>query len=294
MAKLYRGGYKFIGILLPIQVSWFMFASGYGIVSQYLKKGNIYFDGFLKNKVLSKLLLPYFVAILFHTAVCLVRFDKLVFPSTWGQTFLPNAWYIDVILLFYCALYIIYGKNSKLSEKAKCFLMMMLLCVYIVLCLGLNLSSTWYIATGSFALGIILAHCEKEKMCFVYWLKNNKYIVAVISFVVMRCFTLMLNKTIDFPMSGIVGGIGCSICLPLFYIACANMVKVPVPFLQWFGKQSLYLYLFHGTVGLWISDSIKDFNADPMVGVILCFLITMIISWIYQYVASKIAVLKKT
>lgn len=162
-------GYLAVGI--------FFFLSGYGIMTGYINSGNEYIKSFWRRRG-SKVLVPSILAILVYLFVNIVKTDvnsiMLKFKGIrYGETFVPNTWYIVVILLFYCIFYC----SIKLSKGNKTVIIISNIVgviIFILFCIMVKWGIYWYNSVLCFPLGIFWS-AKKEKIDgFLqkkYWLK---------------------------------------------------------------------------------------------------------------------------
>ena len=108
-------------------VAIFFFCSGFGLIKSLKTKEN-YFDGFLKNRVLKTIVVPFYVSVLIYGIYKLITGQKMPLAhwitNILGLTLMNDyAWYPIVLAILYVAFYFIfkYIKNRKL-----CFFLMFL------------------------------------------------------------------------------------------------------------------------------------------------------------------------
>lgn len=100
--------------------------------------------------------------------VLIIEGNRIRINVNTGTTFLPNAWYIDTIIILYLMYFIIF--NSKIKKKEITFLVILL--TYMAILFFLGYSITWYGNLPAFVFGMFFAKYEphiKEKN-----LINNK------------------------------------------------------------------------------------------------------------------------
>lgn len=218
----FRGGgdIQFFCNAGPFLVSIFMFYSGYGLYRSY-KRNSAYLDGFMKEKVLKKLVLPFYInTLLYGIFYLLIRVDYS--PSKWICSFLGlnlmngYAWFPIVLIIFYITFYIVASKKaSDVSINVvfciEIFVMVMIFAIRghyawwykgnIFALKGLQwmvqervfwfFGEWWINSLIGFLIGLIFAEREEKLLCWLqkkYWLKLIVCIVFMILFHVLSCF----------------------------------------------------------------------------------------------------------
>jgi hypothetical protein len=119
LSPFVNAGFYFVAI--------FFFCSGFGLIKSLKSKEN-YLDGFLKNRVLKTIIVPFYVCVLIYGIYKLIIGVKMPvahwITNLLGLTLMNDyAWYPIVLAILYIAFYFIfkYVKNRKL-----CFALMFL------------------------------------------------------------------------------------------------------------------------------------------------------------------------
>lgn len=101
-------------------VSTFFFISGFGLMTSFINKGNSYLETFIRNRFF-KLVPPFLLSVSIWMIIRCFVYDydinALYADIAHGNPFLPNSWFIYVIMLLYLAFYISfsYGKKSRIG-----------------------------------------------------------------------------------------------------------------------------------------------------------------------------------
>lgn len=113
LSPFVNAGFYFVAI--------FFFCSGFGLIKSLKSKEN-YLDGFLKNRVLKTIIVPFYVCVLIYGIYKLIIGVKMPvahwITNLLGLTLMNDyAWYPIVLAILYIAFYFIfkYVKNRKLS-----------------------------------------------------------------------------------------------------------------------------------------------------------------------------------
>lgn len=236
-------------ILLPSSVAIFLFSTGYGIEFQYRSIGEQYLTGFVKNKIIKKLMIPYISSLIVYSVINHLTNIHVDYPSYAGSTYMPNAWYMDFIIGAYFVMFLIYKFIGEYGIHFRIALTVFASFAYCAVCVVIGLPSTWYVNIFSLILGQIACGVDLA-------LSRKKMILLTVLF--LELFNALTFGLIDFPLSGTIGAIGSSIFTSLFlvFLTANNRVKSKV--LVWFGKNSLYLYLIHSAIILPLNLFVKS------------------------------------
>lgn len=266
-------------------VAMFLFYSGYGIMEAISKKGVTYLNDFPKKRILNVLLNFDIAVLLFIVTNILLgkyfSYDEYLL-SLIGWTSVGNSnWYIFVILLCYLLVYITFRLLVFRSLLQKWIAFTFLSLVSIVILYFLK-SSYWYDTMLCFSFGMLYSS-YKEK---IYEFISGHYVsvICVLSFTVF----LMLKY------GYIVGGFSYNIFSILFCLWILTItIKVDFSknsFLKWCGTNLFPLYIYQ-RIPMIVLSTISEgiFVRDyPVVYIILCFAITLLITYSYKYWTIKI------
>ncbi len=142
-----------------LSVSCFLFFSGYGLTISYMNKGNEYFNGYLKKRILPIYVIQVILIIIYTLFNLLVEgkvdYKQVVMSFFFGNTIIQYGWYIQMIIVFYLIYYLVFKKQTV---KRGIIRLAYSLLIYCLVCVTLKLSNTWYETSFSFLLGAIWAH----------------------------------------------------------------------------------------------------------------------------------------
>ena len=145
-----------------IVVGLFFFFSGYGLVKQYILKGESYCNGFILKR--AKKLLPSFFII---TILCVVA-EKLlnvkILELGGGKTgciLVPNSWYVYVLFFYY----IVFAVCGRFLNKPIQIVSMLFGATFalILFTLTVNLGDWWWKSSFAFNVGTLLPLLEKKR-----------------------------------------------------------------------------------------------------------------------------------
>ena len=223
-----------------LSVGGFFFLSGYGLSFSYDKKGESYFDNFLR----SKLLFLYTVNIMFiviYSVRDIVIYNAFSLPLLIksffiGGTVIDKGWYIEVQCLLYLLFYLSY-KFFKDKKKGTAVLTI-LTSVYILLCALLKLSTTWYETALCFSAGCAYAFFGKDKKV------NTLFALPVL---VLFLFTLYFGNAKILPEALRISlKILSSLIFVCIIIVITKNINLKLKTLSFIGKNSLLIYLTQG------------------------------------------------
>ena len=264
-------------------VSMSFFFSGYGLMSSYIIKGRRYVLDFPKKRILPF----YFICVLLIGIYSLERLiigypltTRAIFDSFFFfRTVISNGWYLQTILLFYIAFYIIFILPIK--DNAKIFTVFIFALAYILVCNLLKLSLTKYEATFSFLFGMIW--CKYKKIIDKTFLKHNffEFIISFCVFVgIMAVFFLNKNQAVKYSskMFSLVAFNTVAVFAEII-ILTVNQKIIHNNILKKIGEISLEIYVFQGFfINLFHSKILYINNAYVyIIAVILCTVILSII-----------------
>ena len=126
-------------------VSIFFFCSGFGLVKSMDTKPD-YFKGFIKNRLIKTLIIPFYVSVAIYAVFNLACGEKLA-PARWITNFLgitlmnEYSWYPIVASILYLAFYFTFG---KLKNQRLCFILMaaVILILGVIFCVSGHF--TWW------------------------------------------------------------------------------------------------------------------------------------------------------
>ena len=146
-------------------VALFFFMSGYGLMTQYARKGkDAMMQGYL-TKRFTKLLLPLMVAnlILYIQRGGDVTWQMVAENFRTGENMVRFAYFVEELAMFYLLFWAAYRFFSKGAALALCF--MGTLCMMAVF-RGLDWNPRWWISSLAFPLGVATVYMEKELVRF--------------------------------------------------------------------------------------------------------------------------------
>lgn len=265
------------GIYGETVVGLFFFFSGYGLMMQYMKRGETYLNGLLLNR--AKKLLPSFLIIaaigvlLTYATGC----DLLEMGGgKIGYIIVPNSWYVYVQFYLYAS-FVIVGHCVKNKRQ---MVLGLLVCtiVWVVICEGIGLGNWWWRSCFAFNTGIVYTLIEQKKELHEKIANYTIPIVLICMIVAIAIHSIRLRMPFVILLTTI---------LPIGLTIISERVKMPKNwFLQLFGRVSYEIYLTHGLIISLINKKYSDLNVG--ISIILVIVLSIILSLFISEINRKI------
>lgn len=224
-----------------IVVGVFFFITGYGLMVSYERKGTAYLKGFLSHRLCK--LLPAFMLATFMWLLAMYVFKGIspfatIQEMVYGDTPLPNSWFVYTIVLFYLFFYL-----SARIVRNPVLMIVLLWClsfgyVYVVQLVGWSIH--WFISTYAISIGFTYAFCEKRVKMLL-----SKFPLVIVGLQAMVVGLLLV--CVLYPDAKWLHWVNLACVIPIFvilsvYILGMRQNKV----LCFFGKISYEIYLVQG------------------------------------------------
>ena len=240
-SELIRVGISKFG---PYGVAIFFLFSGYGLAKSAGEK-RIGLKFIIKR--VTAVYIPYLVMVLLIDILSdsLHSWEDFVYILK-GQDF----WYMTVLFLFYGAfivLWLVFANRHIRGVGIILFTMIMSNRLY-----AMERQDFWYLSNPAFALGVLLALYEpvlKKIPAFVNWILT--VIFAIGSALVVRS-GLFVEHVWETPEVKIQSEMWAVVIFTLFVVFLASSWKWYDVVLQFLGKYSLYIYLSHTFIFMWV------------------------------------------
>lgn len=216
-------------------VAVFFFLSGYGLMVQYMKKGESYLKGYWKNRV------GYICAIFAFASLIYSIYHLIVGDFRPSLTIAANSWYMVVQILLYVIFWCAFRIAGKRYSIGILFVFAMQTLMVIVMRM-IALPGIWYMSNYAFVLGLIVAW----KRDLIDRIIQQRFVIASLASV------LMFGVFSALP-SVIMGGydtcrMASTICFTLIVMLLCSKIRIESKIWSWLGKISLEIYLYHGLV----------------------------------------------
>lgn len=265
-------GFKIFNYVGDFAVALFFFLSGYGLISQYLKKGDLYLQDFLKKRVLKIIIIYIFFifiySIYYYLNGTFMSFSFIVTYFLDKKLIVSHSWYIIDILLLYLLFYI-FAKRYKTDYK-KISLNILIFSILIgVTLILLGFEECWYVSILSFYFGFIY------KLYFDKEIKFKKIIFIVLGFLLLEFLVLILDyiniSMIRTFLTAIIKNLAC-ICFIIITINIGRIIQFRNPLFKFLGGLSLEIYLIHGLYENIFREISYISNNNFLYGIIILFL----------------------
>lgn len=144
--------FKELICLSPTIVGIFIFISGYGLTSSYIRTEGQYLDNFF-SKRFPKVLNPFILA----CVITLITFYAIVpeynFEFTFGSIHRITGWFVPVFLLFYLVFYVTFRVNTEHLKYAAGGVTLFVVCLNLFLIM-MNFGNYWWQSNICFPAGI--------------------------------------------------------------------------------------------------------------------------------------------
>lgn len=238
--------FHFLTPLGYLAVSVFLFLSGYGLAYSFNSKGKLYFDGFIKKRVLP-LYIEYILFVVLYIAYQFVflkvdiNFRKLLTTLTIGDTYVSNGWYVQCIVVIYLIFYIL--GLTKIGKR-HFYVPLVIVGVYTGLCIILHLDFIYIQSIVAFIVGYFYFFVQDR---IDPKLKNHKVFLRIAIFFM---FLFLIVFGISYIVDNIIIRrmlriIVCALAPVIFFI-CASHVKFDSKIIKIIGDLSLEIYLLQG------------------------------------------------
>lgn len=263
--------FKLLGMSI---VACFFLMSGYGLMTSYLKKKDAYMEHFLSHRF-KAILIPYFVTLV----LCILYKTFKNSSSLWDyftdtpfEQFVPNTWFVWVLLGGYVVFWLIFRCN--LSIRIKIVLFAAISLCYFVICYLVGIAVYWYYSSPAILVGLVWRYKEKAIMEFI-----SKYICVFPTISILVCIIL---KFLHMNINNILVLSICIMFIWIVYIYNERWFNNKVT--NFLGGISYEVYLCHGIlVGINV-----DFTNYNILNLILLIVTTIIFSVFVNNVSNLI------
>jgi len=227
--------------ILPSNIAIFIFSTGFGLLTSYQKRGEGYLNGFVVEKIIKKIFMPYVIVSIFK-----IFCNRLLNGGQIGRNMFVD-WYVEFTLFVYICFYLIW--RYARSGNGRVIWTGIATIGYLVLCLVTDKASTWYqgllVLWGAGIAAVWLGRRENEVESFI---RKNESILIGVALLFMYFTNALTFGMFHFPLSGTIGAEG--VCL---FTALSMLLVIPrmphifgiTTFLNWLGRNSYSFYLMH-------------------------------------------------
>ena len=253
-------------------VAMFFFASGFGLVRSWQRKGLTYLRGFFKSRIL-RILLPAFLFLLIHFLLCGTGSKTLaeMLRQFWrnGITTPPQFWFLFALLFDYLLFWVCF---RFVSPQWRLPVLLTGCILYIAATLLAGYDRCWWVCALAFPTGcwfaekegVIARHCSRTPVHFMLGLLAGAGLFLA---------AYLPGKPFLWPL--------CYVAIPwiLALIVCAvPMDRLNLPVVGFMGAVSYEIYLSHITV-LDFLQRFHGLTAHPWVYILVAFLSIGVLSY---------------
>ena len=268
---------KFIGKIGQLMVTTFLFYSGYGIFYKIHKNKKEYIDSFFKKRFL-KLLFNFDLAVLLFYALSLIMNNKYSFLnvllSLIGWESLGNSnWYIFVIFIMYIAIMFVF-KLFKKQSNLFCLIAISLISVAYVFILNIFKDDFWCNTLLCFPAGMWYSY-YKEQIDNIIFKKISNYFITLTSLIIIFILLFFINDNIFiYNIFSIIFVLIITLLLPI--VSSTNKI------ILYFGKNVFWIYILQRIPMIIFQGKINIY-----LYFIICFFITIVLSYILSFITNK-------
>ena len=278
---LYSVLFRLITIWIgQLMVVMFFFYSGYGIAHKIISTDGRYVDSFLKHR-----LLPTWS----HFAVCVTLYLILnVFLGTLneysltdivlsytGWTSIGNSnWFMFVTFSLY--LFVLFSFKVFKGRSIYGFICISVLAILLTILLFFVKKSYWWNTLLCFPLG----------MWYRYLQERIERVFLVEHYGVLLFFTSLIFGILwfaDYTIDLIVGYILLAMSFAVFVVTLSMRVSVGNKVLRFFGNHVFSIYILQRIPMILF----KDYIENQYIFLIVCFFVTILISWVFDALLRK-------
>ena len=264
-----------------LAVAIFIFVSGYGLMTQYLKKDN-YLKGFFKKfvNIYIVFIICNIVTTIINNAFLNTNYgigDIIVSSLQFNFANGRELWFVACIIFMYISFYF----SFKISKRKGILVLICSMFIYIILCRLIGKGTWWYNTVFCFPLGAIFAIYKEKIFLFYkkfYWFK---FVVLLFIFLIFMYLYIRGYHYLQF-------------IIPIIFVLLTAMmlvkVKLKSKFLLFINKISLEMYLIHLII---LQVAFYETIARSSVYLVLLFPIMIVISIVIKYICDYVSKLCK-
>lgn len=265
-----------------LMVTLFLFYSGYGILKSINEKKN--YVNNMPYKRIFKTLFNFVLAVLSFLILNLIlgiHFDiKTILLSLIGWSGLGNSnWYIFGILNLYIFTYISFKFFESDKQLKKPIILTWVLTIIFILFMSMNKSDYWFNTLICYPLGISYAYHKEEIEKYV--MRTN---VSYIIFLLISIWSFLIFK--DYATNGFEYYELLSMIFCLIVVGISMKINLKSKVLKWFGDNLFWVYILQRLPMMYLSKI--GFNSHPYKFTVISFLVTIILTIIYKFLATKL------
>lgn len=256
------GPFVILGYIGFILVAIFFFISGYGL-SYGVQYKRDYLKGFFKRRLLP-VLVPYWIVNTVDIVFYLIKgtfFTPMQYVLSFiGIDVITGTWFVTAILIMYIIFWLAFKCKKSYVVLGICLI------GYCIICINLNLHSSYTASISAFALGVCWNKIDRR---MITWIRERYYLKSLIilgTFGIMFFGRLVLsakglnNEVAQFVLRNLI-----SVLFVYALIAVTQKVQFTGKVLEWLGNISYELYIVHSV----LLSMLSSLNPDVYVVAVL-------------------------
>lgn len=280
---------KYLGQLIVVM---FMFYSGYGVLESCKKKSSAYVETMPKKRILSTIL-NFMVAIAFFLLIQVLLgrqypLCKVALAFVGWESIGNSNWYIFTIVACYLVSYISFSKCGVTDSnrlKTSLYATFVGLLLFIVI-MSFFKETHWFNTVFAYLAGLVFSF-KKDAALTRFKKDYNKFLVlSTVAFLSLSVLYLIVR---DVDRIGLVFNV-CSIAFSIVILLLTLKVKISNNMLVWLGSNLFPLYIYQRIPMLVLASLCGTtlISSFPYIYVVICFIITILLSYLYKYIAIKL------
>lgn len=264
-------------------VAMFLFYSGYGIYEQIKKRKEKYIEEFPKKRLL-KTWVNFAIAVMSFLIMDIIlgrianySISTILLSFIGWETIGNSNWFMFLTFLLYIFIIISFKLFNKNNLKA--IILTLLLLVMYVIIIRYFKPAWWWNTAFCLPFGMIYSFFKEKIDC--YMLSDIKYyfttIFIIVLYIILNLCYMKLHLTFLYP---IVTGL---FCIVIVFITMKFQINSKI--LSFLGKYTFWIYILQRIPMIILSQ--MGLNKYKYVFVILCFIITIGLSYIYSLIFDK-------
>lgn len=267
-------------------VAMFLFYSGYGVMESIKHKGDIYIRSIPKKRLLTTLL-NFDVAVLCYIVLDIIISRDITFQQALLSMFAWDSvgnsnWYIFCILLCYLATYLSFYIAKKLGLSSS-FAVWNICTILFLMLIGMSFVKPfyWYCTMIVYGAGCLFSYYQKDLEKYV----QRRYFSILVATAIV--FGLLYYAPLNYMTArdNIT-----AIVFALLVVIITMKIKIGNKWLLWMGINLFPLYIYQRLPMIALTkynEGIFVLN-NPSAFMIICFVISIIITYFYKYWQIKL------
>ncbi len=273
----------FFRVIGQMMVVMFLFYSGYGVGYQLQIKGKAYERVFIKKRIISTWF-HFALAVAFYAIINIVlqrSYSSIKWIGCWfGWESIGNSnWFVfDILILYIITFVSIKISNStnvnRSKERIQVYsITVMTLLLWLLLYLAKRPDRYWYNTLIAYPFG--MWYCYNRKTIESVFAKKEVYcIVLLLSGIFFSLLTLVRNS---------IGENIAAILFSTIVIMITMKVHIGNRALNWLGIHLFPIFILQRIPMIILSD----YEINPVLFVLVCFIITIVLTYLYEAVIKK-------